>query len=178
MIQIDLQVKRLRSSATIPTKAHDTDLGYDLYSDADAILLPNAVVKIPTGIACAFPSEQNQIYAFGSEVVSIANGEKIHRDNWPFPITRTMHFGALIRDRSSVATKLGCIVVAGVIDHEYRGEIIVAMHNVTDKVIEIPAGSKIAQMILTPTYTVQVLEVLDFKDETDRGAKGFGSSGV
>ena len=175
MIQIDLQVKRLRSTATLPTKAHDTDLGYDLYSDDHAILFPNKVVKIPTGIACAFPVQQVIIPAYeiqteaGSGIMSLKNS---------INVKKAIPFGALIRDRSSVATRLECIVVAGVIDHEYRGEIIVAMHNLTDNIVEIPAGSKIAQMILTPTYSFPITEVKEFSDETNRGSKGFGSSGV
>lgn len=98
-------------------------------------------------------------------------------------------YGALIRDRSSVATKIGVFTVAGVIDQEYTGEIIIAftcplLENqfdfFTERRVDDPAfraGDKIAQMILIPVITFPIMEVIAV-NETTRGSNGFGSTGT
>jgi dUTP pyrophosphatase len=50
-----LKIKRLSDSAVLPTKAHPTDLGYDLYADEEVQVFPNRTVKIKTGICIGFP---------------------------------------------------------------------------------------------------------------------------
>lgn len=86
---------------------------------------------------------------------------------------------AAIFARSGLATKYGvrpanCV---GVCDSDYRGEYIVALHNDTDDVQVVEPGDRIAQMILLP-YLPMYLNEVDNLDETDRGANGFGSTGV
>jgi dUTP pyrophosphatase len=85
-------------------------------------------------------------------------------------------YGVLIRDRSSVATKQHVIVVAGVVDEGYTGEIIVAFFSRINGV-QFDKGQKIAQMIPIPVINWLVREVDDLA-HTSRGANGFGSSGV
>jgi dUTP pyrophosphatase len=149
-----LRVKRLHEDAKLPTKAHDGDLGYDLYALENTVIRGGSVGIVDTGIACDFP------------------------DN----------YGALIRDRSSVATKANLLVVAGVIDNGYKGQIKVAFHNPLFKVanspgqlqsldVEIQKGDKIAQMILMPVVTMPVEEVDELTDSS-RGTGGFGSTGA
>lgn len=87
-------------------------------------------------------------------------------------------YGGLIRDRSSVATKRGLITVAGVIDNGYTGEIKVAMHNLTDSVVQIFTGEKIAQLILIPTVNFTIEEVEETFSSDGRGDNGFGSTGT
>ena len=87
-------------------------------------------------------------------------------------------YGALIRDRSSVATKRNLFVVAGVIDNGYTGEIKVALHNVGDDVQRIGHGEKIAQLILIPTVDFSVEEVQEISSSDGRNANGFGSTGT
>lgn len=161
-----LGVVRLDDNATIPTKAHYGDLGYDLYALEDTELIPGTVTLVRTGIACNFPPG----------------------------------FGALLRDRSSVATKTKVFVVAGVIDQGYTGEIKVAFFNPGDAETSFTkewltgdhrngiftlkfgesksfkAGDKIAQMILIPVVTIPIDEVEQLHPST-RGDGGFGSSG-
>ncbi len=85
-------------------------------------------------------------------------------------------YGALVRDRSSMATKHSVFVVAGVIDEGYTGEILVAMYNPDNYDKYFSKGDKIAQMILTPVITFPVEEVHDLAN-TARGTGGFGSTG-
>jgi dUTP pyrophosphatase len=83
--------------------------------------------------------------------------------------------GALLRDKSSLASRR-LIVIAGVIDAGYRGEIKVVMENLSDAPQEIHAGDKIANLIPYPVLTTAV-EVVDDLAASSRQAGGFGSSG-
>lgn len=87
-------------------------------------------------------------------------------------------YGAFIRDRSSVATKRGLFVVAGVIDNGYTGEVRVALHNSTESVDKIYAGEKIAQLVLIPTVNFSVEEVDTVASSDGRNDNGFGSTGT
>lgn len=87
-------------------------------------------------------------------------------------------YGGIIRDRSSVATKRGLFVVAGVIDNGYTGEIKVALYNSTESVDKIYAGEKIAQLILIPTVNFPVEDVEEISSSDGRNANGFGSTGT
>lgn len=87
-------------------------------------------------------------------------------------------FGALFA-RSGLATKQGlrpanCV---GVIDSDYRGEIIVAIHNDSSETRTIAYGDRIAQLVILPYYQVQLAEIYQL-DATRRGEGGFGSTGV
>jgi dUTP pyrophosphatase len=88
------------------------------------------------------------------------------------------YVGGLIRDRSSVATKLGLVVVAGVIDPSYQGEIIVALYNTSMKPVQFNRGDRIAQMILMPVIIAESIELKSMPEPTERGTAGFGSTGV
>ena len=64
-----------------------------------------------------------------------------------------------------------------VVDSDYRGPVIVALHNDTDVDQVVPAGSRIAQLIISPVPTVNYVQVREL-DETERGESGFGSTGI
>lgn len=86
-------------------------------------------------------------------------------------------FGAIFA-RSGLAIKKGlrpanCV---GVIDSDYRGEIIVALHNDTDEFMSVEANTRIAQLVVIP-YCEIILTEAGVLDDTDRGEGGFGSTG-
>lgn len=86
------------------------------------------------------------------------------------------YFGAIYA-RSGLATKEGlrpanCV---GVIDSDYRGEIIVAIHNDSNIVRVVEKGERIAQIVIMPYLSIEFEEV-DNLDETKRGNGGFGST--
>ena len=85
----------------------------------------------------------------------------------------------LIYARSGMATKrhLEPANKLGVIDAEYRGEIIVALHNHSEEAQTIEVGERIAQLVVAPFYHVEFEEV-DELSETVRGEGGFGSTGT
>ena len=82
----------------------------------------------------------------------------------------------LIWPRSGLAVKFKLSTNAGVIDSDYRGEIHICMINHGDRMYEIKAGDRIAQMIVQP-YLGTAIEV-DNLDDTSRGSQGFGSTGI
>ena len=85
----------------------------------------------------------------------------------------------LIYARSGIATKRGLAPAnkVGVIDSDYRGEIMVSVFNHSSAPQTIAAGERVAQMVITPYLTVNFTEA-DELDDTDRGAGGFGSTGT
>jgi len=85
------------------------------------------------------------------------------------------HVG-LFRDRSSIGSR-GIIVTGGVIDPSYRGETLVCLLNLLPFRVTILKGDKIAQMLVMPCVTSEP-EAVDDLSKTERGAKGFGSTGV
>ena len=88
-------------------------------------------------------------------------------------------FEAQIRPRSGLAHKKGVTVLnsPGTIDADYRGEIGAIMINHGSEAFTIERGMRIAQMVVAPVVGIEWDET-DTLPETDRGAGGFGSTGV
>jgi len=88
-------------------------------------------------------------------------------------------YEAQIRPRSGLALKKGITVLnsPGTIDADYRGEIGVILINLSDSDFEINTGDRIAQMIIAKHETIE-WEAVDKLDNSVRGDKGFGSTGV
>lgn len=141
-----IKIKRLNEKAVIPTQGSAAAAGYDLYACLD------------------FP-----VFIKPHETVKIGTGLAM-------AIPDTCWGG--IYPRSGLATKMGlrpanCV---GVIDSDYRGEIIVAVHNDSNKTQTINHGERIAQFILMERFLCEWEEVKEL-DGTDRGKGGFGSTG-
>lgn len=85
----------------------------------------------------------------------------------------------LVYARSGLACKKGLAPAnkVGVIDSDYRGEIMVALYNHSPEDITIESGERVAQMVITPYIYAQYEEVAEL-EETVRGAGGFGSTGA
>ena len=88
-------------------------------------------------------------------------------------------YEAQIRPRSGLALNKGITVInsPGTIDADYRGEIGVILINLSDSSFEINSGDRIAQMIIAKHETIS-WRVVENLDQSDRGNKGFGSTGV
>lgn len=87
-------------------------------------------------------------------------------------------FVGLVCARSGLATKRGLAPAnkVGVIDADYRGEIMVALHNHSGQPQTVDHGERVAQLVLVPYLTADYVEA-DSLTDTDRGAGGFGSTG-
>jgi len=143
-----MRVKKLHSEAKLPTRAYEGDLGFDLYALED--------MELPA------VSEDG-----GIPVVLIRTGIAVE-----FP----PGWGGFIKDRSSVAVKKKLHVIAGVIDNGYRGEIKVAIVNLSGRPQKVEKGERIAQLVPVILYPYDIQEA-DVLSETQRGEGGFGSSG-
>lgn len=86
-------------------------------------------------------------------------------------------FVGLIWDKSGIAAKFGIKTMAGVVDSSYRGEVKIVLHNLSNENFKIEKGMKIAQMLIQPVESKEILEVEDLED-TERGEGGFGSTGL
>ena len=87
-------------------------------------------------------------------------------------------YAGLVFARSGLASKrdLAPANKVGVIDSDYRGEIMVALHNHSGEDIDVEPGERVAQMVITP-YLHADYEEADNLEETVRGTGGFGSTG-
>jgi dUTP pyrophosphatase len=96
----------------------------------------------------------------------------------PTGLQMAIPFGyvGLIWDKSGIALK-GIHRLAGVVDAGYRGEVKVVLTNLGQEPFEITPGMKIAQMLVQPVESPEVVEV-DELDKTSRGEGGFGSTGL
>ncbi len=141
-----VQIKKLDPKATIPTYGSQYAAGADLY-------------------ACL------------AEPVLLAPGEtKLIPTGLALEIPEG--YAGLIYARSGLASKKGLAPAnkVGVVDADYRGEVMVALHNHSLAAAEVEPGERIAQMVITPFITAAFTEV-DELSETVRGAGGFGSTG-
>ncbi len=87
-------------------------------------------------------------------------------------------YAGLIYARSGLASKRGLAPAnkVGVVDCDYRGEVMVALHNHSQIPQSVEPGERIAQLVITPYLSVQFVET-DLLTQTDRGTGGFGSTG-
>ncbi len=83
----------------------------------------------------------------------------------------------IVRDRAGIVQKMNVHTVAGTFDSGFRGEASIMLVNMNDKTIEIEKGMRIAQIILVPVARAKIKEV-DKLSQTERGDKGFGSTGM
>lgn len=81
-----------------------------------------------------------------------------------------------VRPKSGIS-KQGLLVHFGTIDSGFRGEITVAVTNVTNKSIKLEKSQKIAQLVIKKKDEVKLIRADEINLDTDRGAKGYGSTG-
>ena len=137
-------------------------------------LHPNA--RIPTyGSTDAAGAD---LYACTEQDVSIEPGQTVL-----IPTGLSMEieqgFAGFIYARSGLATKRGLAPAnkVGVIDSDYRGQVMVSLHNHTSMTQCVEPGERVAQMVFAPVYQAQFCEV-DTLEQTERGTGGFGSTGT
>lgn len=113
------------------------------------------------------------------ETVTIASGARALIPTGISISPETRDVVAVIAGRSGLGVKKGVTLAnsIGVIDSDYRGEIQVCLINRGDEPFEVQRGDRIAQMMFLPVLSASFLPV-DELDETERGAGGFGHTGV
>lgn len=166
-----LQVKLLSKDARMPERNHKTDAGYDIFSAETVVLEPQEKAVIKTDVA-----------------VSIPEG-----------------YVGLLTSRSGVSSKTHLVIETGKIDAGYHGNLGINIKNDheddkmqtiflrdidNEKIFEkechlyklgsyrIEKGERIAQLVIVPIFTPELKQVKEFESVSERGEKGFGSSGV
>lgn len=88
-------------------------------------------------------------------------------------------YEAQVRPRSGLAVKKGLTVLnsPGTIDADYRGQVQVILVNVSNTLVQIEPGERIAQLVIA-AHAVAEWEPVEILDETERGTGGFGSTGI
>ncbi|MGK9388871.1 dUTP diphosphatase [Bacillus sp. RK1064] len=167
---MNVNIKRLSADATTPTYAHSTDACFDLYAADDVIIEPGETALVPTGLAFEIPK--------GYEMQ--------------------------IRPRSGITLKTRLRVQLGTVDSGYAGEVGVIVDNIAEDIgkftvllnrtdgsdayspdlelvrlntYSIRKGDRIAQAVIKPVEQA-TFTVVGALEDTERGAGGFGSSGV
>ena len=141
-----VSVKRLKSNAKLPTYGSDEAAGADLYACLDGVVTVNP-----------------------GETVFIPTG---------LAMEIPKGCAGLIYARSGLACKRGLAPAnkVGVVDSDYRGEFIVALHNHGNDPQTIMHGDRIAQLLITPVFAPAFIET-DTLTDTQRAEGGFGSTG-
>ena len=145
-MNFSMKIKKLNENAIVPTYGSLCAAGADLY-------------------AC----EENAVTIEPGKTVLVHTG---------IAMAIPDGYVGLIYARSGLACKRGLAPAnkVGVIDSDYRGEIMVALHNHGDVAQTVESGERIAQIVFTP-YVAAEFTVADTLDDTVRGEGGFGSTG-
>ena len=146
-MNFELKIKKLSENATVPVYSSEFAAGADLYACEEG------EITIPAG---------KTVLVHTGIAMAIPEG-----------------YVGLIFARSGLATKRGLAPAnkVGVIDADYRGEIMVALHNHTDAVAIVEGGERVAQLAIVPFLKAELCEVESLSD-TVRGEGGFGSTGT
>lgn len=141
-----IRVKKLSPQAIIPTYGSADAAGADLYACIDGD------VTIAPGQTVFVPT---------GVAMEIPKG-----------------YAGFVYARSSLGSKRGLAPAnkVGVIDSDYRGQIMVALHNHGNEAQTLTAGDRIAQLVIAPVFTPGFVEAQEL-DDTVRGSGGFGSTG-
>ncbi len=147
MLNGQVKVKKLNSEAKIPTYGTDFAAGADLYS------LPGEAITI---------APHTTVMMHTGLSMEIPEG-----------------YCGLIFARSGLASKRGLAPAnkVGVVDSDYRGEFMVALHNHSDEERTVDGGERIAQLVIVPYLKAAFFEAEELSD-TVRGEGGFGSTGT
>jgi|SRR5690554_523503 len=170
-LPLEIGFKRLSENAVLPTKAHASDSGFDLYAAEDVIIEQGDTAVVKTDIAVVLPEG----------------------------------YEAQVRPRSGVTSKTKLRVQLGTIDNSYRGNIGVIVDNIAEdycgnemqylthidgldyrtdgalypnETYLVRKGDRIAQLVVVPIPQTVAVEIDGDLTESERGDRGFGSSGT
>lgn len=141
---------KMDEGAMLPERAHDTDVGADIFTPHD--------VTVPPSIA-------NEDDTVDVGCVTIRTGVHVE-----LPSTTA----GMLKSKSGLNVKHG-IIGEGVIDEGYDGEIVVKLYNLTSKAVHLPRGSKIIQLCVMPALYPRYKQA-DSIRAGKRGSSGFGST--
>lgn len=155
---VDIKIKLLTEGAKLPTYGSAEAAGMDLCAD----------------LTVEDPHQPNLV----EKVISLSPGER-RLIRCGFSMSLPVGYEAQVRPRSGLSLKFGITVhnAPGTIDSDYRGEVGVILWNTSKDQFVIRHGDRIAQMVIARHERAE-LKVVDALSSTDRGASGYGSTGV
>lgn len=161
VVKPTVEFKKLYEDSVLPSKAHESDAGFDLYVHSFAGCMNGKVTPWDVDLCVLNP---------GVRVLAKCG----------FGMALPEGFEAQIRPRSGLALKHGISVVnsPGTIDAGWRSEVGVILINTGNQSFEILKGNRIAQMVIKRVPEIVVLEVDELTPASERGQAGFGSSGI
>jgi len=143
-----LNIKKLQNDIILPKYGSEYAAGLDICSSIDCDIEPNTRKIIPTGISISWEGEDDKKYYLR------------------------------VAPRSGLSVKNNIDIGAGVIDCDYRGEILICfINNHLTNTYSVKKGDRIAQLILTKIEHFNEIIEVDIHNETQRGNNGFGSTG-
>lgn len=147
MNTLPVNIQKLNDNAVLPSYGSPDAAGADLYACLDA------PVTVPAGGTAMVPTGLAMELPAGT--------------------------AGLVYARSGLASKKGLAPAnkVGVIDSDYRGEVMVALHNHSGEDARIEPGERIAQLVIAPVYRA-AFSLCQALTDTARGAGGFGSTGM
>lgn len=115
---------------------------------------------------------------FNNKVQQVPSGERIRCPTGLALEIVTPGWAGFVFSRSGLGTAQGLVVTqgVGVIDPDYRGEIVVSLHNISQGVQKIVQGQRIAQLVFLPAAQARI-EVVQSLADSERGSGGFGHTG-
>lgn len=175
-----LQIKLLSENATLPTRNHSTDAGFDIYAAETITLEPQEKALIATDIAVNIPKGYVGLLTSRSGVSS-----KTHL------VIETGKIDAGFQGHMKINIKNDYISLEqydGAIMDVEDGGLIYPVYGIDEKtkyhsgyidspVYKIQKGDRLAQLVIVPIVTPELQQVEEFTSESARGEKGFGSSG-
>lgn len=150
---------KLEPGTNLPSRAHETDAGLDLYSMEEKTIPPVGSFDF-----------DSKTFALSSLPCSAVFDTGVHIAFEPGTYGK-------IESKSGLNVKHSVVSCGGVIDEGYIGSITVKLYNLGTEPYTVHKGDKIAQLVIMP-YLTPKIELVEHLDDTPRGSNGFGSTGV
>ena len=171
---MDIKFMKLSANAIVPTYGRIGDAGLDLYAAEDIRIQAGETKVVPTDIAI-------QLQQGYEAQVRPRSGISLNGAKGCFHVSKVLTFSPIPEeDMLLKEIKEECSpylrVQLGTIDSNYRGNIGIITYNQENYEVLIPKGTKLAQLVVAPVMRADLIEV-DKLEESERGEKGFGSSG-
>lgn len=168
--------KRLSSEAIVPTKAHASDSGFDLYASEDVIIEPGETKIIPTGIAVELPE------GFEAQVrprSGVTAKTKLRVQLGTIDNGYTGEIGVIVDNIAVNTTQRRAVGVDSIykLRHIDGSKSSLGAFN-NNAIYKIRKGDRIAQLVVQELPKVVAVEIEEFTEDSERGEGGFGSSGV
>nr|WP_168429128.1 dUTP pyrophosphatase [Staphylococcus sp. 10602379] len=163
-----LQIKLLSKNATLPTRNHATDAGFDIYAAETITLEPQEKALISTDVAVNIPKGYVGLLTSRSGVSS-----KTHL------VIETGKIDAGFHGNMKINIKNDCQYYHEEVNYyrDIKGNFIFSDVRFDLGAHKINKGDKLAQLVIVPIWTPALQEVDEFSEVSERGEKGFGSSG-